>query len=234
MSCQSISQFRVSSLVIAVAAIAMLVFSSGCQLNRPNTTAGGLLGGTTGGILGGAIGSRQGKTEEGALIGAVAGSITGATLGNQTDRRNDQIQQQEIAYAQSAQQAAQAAQQSAVTFGQVIEMTRSGLSDELIINQINAAGIAQRPVTDDLIQLKQNGVSDNVIREMQTLGSRVNVVSNQPPRLYPAVPTVGVPVVHQPFCATPVIRRPPILVPQVYPGRVGRRGGRRGGFSINF
>ncbi len=143
----------------------LLSMQLGCLAARPNSAAGGLLGGTTGGILGAAIGSHNGKTKEGALIGAVAGGLSGMAIGNQTDEAN--IQNQRLANQQLA-----IAQQAAVTIPQVIEMSTSGLSDQLIINQINTNGMAQKLSTNDLIELKSRGLSDPVIREMQTVGNR--------------------------------------------------------------
>ena len=148
-----------------VVTISLALLQTGCAASRPNTIAGGLFGGTAGGVLGAAIGAHDGKAKEGALIGAVAGGLTGMALGDQADQTNARNMQ-------IANQQATIAQQSTVTIGQVIQMSQSGLSDELILNQVNANGFAQRLTTNDLLQLKSTGVGDNVIQRLQTIGSQ--------------------------------------------------------------
>ena len=55
----------------------------------------------------------------------------------------------------------------AVRYEDVIAMTRSGLSDDVISTHVRAHGMAQVATVNDLIWLKQQGVSDNVIRVIQ-------------------------------------------------------------------
>jgi hypothetical protein len=184
---------------------------------------GGLLGGTTGGMVGAAIGSHEGKTGEGALIGALAGGVTGAAIGNQTDVAN-------IRYQQTVNENAIAAQQAAVTMDQVIQMTQSGLSDELIQNQIKANGIAQRVSTNDLIQLKSQGVSDLVIRQLQTTGSQPPPV-NPPPQLYAPRPVINVNPYHPPvYRQVPIFRPSPVILR----GPVHRHRRPRAGFTLHM
>ena len=179
----------------------MFLAFAGCQSYHPNTTLGGLLGGTTGGLVGASIGSHDGKSGEGALIGAVAGGLTGAAIGNQADQANQRARE-------DAQQDAAEAQQSAVTMEQVYLMTQSGLSDELILNQIRNNGIDRRVTTNDVIQLKSYGVSEEVIRQMQNTGTRSEIGS---PHSYPSQPAIhvvpGVPACQQ----VPVFRPPPVF-----------------------
>jgi hypothetical protein len=54
-----------------------------------------------------------------------------------------------------------------VTMSDVIHMTRSGVSDQVIVSRIQANGMAQSPSVDDVIALSQEGVSDYVIASMQ-------------------------------------------------------------------
>jgi hypothetical protein len=185
------------NLIIVIAAATTCLVNLGCQSARPNATAGGLLGGTGGGIVGAAIGSQSGHTDEGALIGAIAGGVTGATLGNQVDVEN--YRRQQVANGRDF-----AARQAAVTLDQVVQLTQSGLSDELILNQIKSNGLAKSVTTSDLIQLKNYGVSDQVIRQMQTTGSAVT--RNTAPEIYPASP-----VFHGEPVYPPVFRAPPVI-----------------------
>lgn len=206
-----------------VAAAFFVIATTGCQgfPARPNTTVGGLIGGTTGSVIGSAIGSREGKTGEGALIGAIAGGITGSAIGNQTDRANLQREQfineqQQIAF------------QSAVTMDQVVQLSASGLSDELIINQIQANGVVARPTTNDLIHLKNNGVSDVVIGQIQAFGSHGIAHAPVPQQIIHAPPVIHTRTAIQRF---PRGARPvPVFHP---PTPVFRKGGRRG-IAIKF
>lgn len=184
----------------------ILVFQSGCLATRPNATTGGLLGGATGGIVGAAMGTPSGNSDSGALIGAVAGGLTGAAIGNQADEANLRAQKH-------ATEQAIAAQNSAVTLDQVIQMTGSGLSDELIANQIKANGVAQRIGTNDIILLKNQGVSESVILQLQTTSTRP-IPTLVAQRYQAPTPLIEVsPYCPPPVVARPIFRRPPVFVP---------------------
>lgn len=164
------SRKRCRNLILVV--VVSLVTCSGCQSFQPNTVAGGVLGTAMGGLTGAAIGSHQGKAGEGALIGALVGGTTGGVLGNQADRA-------EAAAASEHQAAIEHARQQAVSLDQVVQMTRSGLSDDVIINQIRSYGTLVVPTTSDLIVLKSNGVSDRVVAALQSgVAPRVPVAAD--------------------------------------------------------
>lgn len=168
---------------------------------RPNTAAGAVVGGASGSLIGAAIGSGEGKTGEGALIGGLIGAAAGGVMGNQADRADDvrqyQYQQQQLA-----------ARQSAITLQQIVEMSQNGLSPSVIVNQINSQGVWSRPTTNDLIVLKQNGVSDQVIAALQT-GRYVNEPTPSP--------VVREPIVHQPrLFVEPIIVAPIPHGPRYY------------------
>ena len=203
--------------------LSLCLFNTGCQTGRPNTTAGAMLGGATGGILGSAIGSPNGNSEEGAIIGALAGGLTGATIGNQAD-------QAEFRQRQAANERAAIARQAAVTLDQVVQMSESGLNEELIINQIKTQGMATPVSTNDLIQLKNYGVSDSVIRQMQSTGTNVNA-NSAPPEFYGANPVIHL----EPYC--PPNFRPPVILHHPHHFPIHQRGprrasGPRAGFSV--
>lgn len=54
-----------------------------------------------------------------------------------------------------------------VTPGDVIQMTRAGVNEELILNNIRAHGMAVALQPQDLIVLQQQGISPRVIATMQ-------------------------------------------------------------------
>lgn len=237
----SSAMHRISFILFA----ATVACSLGCQTG-PNFAAGGLLGGTTGGILGGAIGARDGKAGEGALIGAVAGGLAGAAIGNQQDANEIRAIEQ-VNQANRGAQAAyeQAVSESAITFAQVVQMTQSGLSEAIIVNQLQVNGVLVRPTPNDLIGLKSNGVSDRVINAIQTAplaGHQVSQAYPPAPNAYAAQAVYDSPAAYPP--QTVIVESAPVVGVIHAPGRVvgpgPRRGPRRGrgrpgfGVSIDF
>jgi outer membrane lipoprotein SlyB len=205
------SNFLLKSLGAFTIISVTVILQSGCQTARPNTAVGGLFGTAAGSVLGAAIGSHEGKSGQGALIGGLAGGGLGALLGNQADQANDRDQRNFNA----AQQQAQA---DAISMNQIVQMTRSGLSDELIANQIQRNGVLALPTTNDLILLKQNGVSDRVIQALQSarpagqlpLASQTRAVLVQPDLIYAEPICPGPPLFYEPapwhfnYCHGPV------------------------------
>ena len=146
-----------NTLSVLVAGFCCLA-TMGCQSVGPHQYRGGLIGGGAGSLIGAAIGATDGKPLEGAAIGGAIGSTIGSLEGRQVDQEN-------MAYQR-------AVNAQATHIDQVVQMTRSGLSEEVIINQIRSTGIAARPSHEQLIYLKNSGVSDRVISAMQGAGSR--------------------------------------------------------------
>lgn len=179
---------RITQLTIVTICVALL---SGCQTMGPNARAGTGVGGTMGALTGAAIGSRQGNALEGALIGGTLGGLAGATIGDAADEVN---YHNRIARQNQVQQI----QQAAVTTEQLAQMSASGLSEELIINQIQTSGVATNLSTNDLINLKQRGVSDRVISAYQNgwRGRFANQPSYPPAILVP----YGRPLPRRRFC----------------------------------
>ena len=146
--------------------ICVLIFT-GCQSVGPNQNRGSLIGAGAGSLIGAAIGSTDGKALEGAGVGGAIGATIGALEGRQTDLEN-------AAYQRTI-------QAHATQIDQVIQMTKSGLSEDVIINQIRSTGIAATPTHEQLIFLKNNGVSDRVISAMQGAGAAPRYVPVPPP-----------------------------------------------------
>ena len=149
-------QIRIN-LWVAVLFSAFCVITTGCQSVGPNQRQGGLIGAGAGSLIGAAIGSTDGKALEGAGIGGTIGATIGALEGRQVDQQNAAYQRE--------------LQARATHIDQVVQMTRSGLSEEVIINQIRSTGIVSPPTHEQLIFLKNNGVSDRVIAAMQGAGA---------------------------------------------------------------
>lgn len=132
----------------------------GCQSPGYHTASGAAIGGLTGAAIGAIAGSDTGKALEGAAIGAAAGGSLGGLVGNQVDR----AESEEAAVRQAGYNEAMA---RAVSPQQVVEMVNNGLSDQVISEQIRANGVTQTLSVNDLVYLKQRGVSDAVLNAMQ-------------------------------------------------------------------
>ncbi|MEO8496346.1 MAG: glycine zipper domain-containing protein, partial [Planctomycetota bacterium] len=124
-----------------------------------HTERGAVIGGLGGALAGAAIGNHNGEAGAGALIGGAAGLLGGALIGNSVDAeqsRQRYVQQQYIAQ-----------NSRAVTISEVLNMTKNGVSEGVIINQINQQGVQQRLEVSDVILLHREGVSEPVLTALQ-------------------------------------------------------------------
>lgn len=125
------------------------------------TVAGGGLGAVTGAIIGG-----RKQRGEGALIGAGVGALAGNILGRSADRADER--QAAVGSAVVGQANAQAAAM-ALANHDLVEMTRAGVSEDVIISAIQSRGGRFDVSPAGLISLKQSGVSDRVVSAAQNL-----------------------------------------------------------------
>lgn len=205
-SCQSVG-WRV---VVAMAVFSTTLLAGARSVHAQNKSRGAVLGGLGGAVVGGLIGDHNGKAGAGAAIGGAIGAVSGAVLGNARDqeiaqqRQQQYYSQQERVYVQQQQQ--QAYIQAAVSTSDIVSMSRSGLSDSVIVNQIHSRGVQRQLQVNDIISLHQQGVSENVITAMQNaqIGS-----APQPPVVIQQQPVV----VHQP----PVVVHERYVVPRYSP-----------------
>lgn len=148
--------FRHAGLLFAASIVCSL--SIGCK-SPYYADQGALAGGVGGAGLGALIGSASGHTGAGAVIGAAAGALTGGAVGGALDDIDAKN------HAQIA--AATRHPPTAVSVNDVVAMSRSGIDEQLIVNQLSANGL-QRPLqSNDVIYLQQNGVNPRVIGVMQ-------------------------------------------------------------------
>ena len=173
------------------------------------TDDGAILGGVTGAIIGGIAGNQNDETIEGVAIGGVVGAVAGGLLGRSQDQqaaRNFQFQQQQL------QREAQLINQS-VSMSDVIALTRSGVSTNLIINQIRTNGVRQQIGVQEILYLHQNGVTEPVIQEMQKIALAGSAVVTGPAVLTGPAVVAGPPVVARPVVTGSVIVGRPYLPP---------------------
>jgi outer membrane lipoprotein SlyB len=169
--------------IFAVATSAVLL--TGCvdpNGQQNNTGTGALIGGALGAITGAAIGGpRHGG--EGALIGAAAGLVAGGAVGNSMDQ-----QQQAQLRAQAPQSYVRVVQGQPLSTADVKAMARAGVSDDVIIAQIQGSHTVFNLSSADIIDLHNSGVSDRVVSFMQSTQnsavaapSTTTVVEEAPP-----------------------------------------------------
>lgn len=152
-------------LLVAIAAQSLTV--SSCA-NMNHAQSGAVMGTALGSVAGAVIGGESGHAAGGAVVGAVAGAMAGGVIGDAEDARVER----DVAMAQrdgavlQAQYLAQ--QQQGLTNFDLIRLTQSGVSDDVIVNMVNTRGGQFDLNTDSIIALKSNGVSDRVIVAAQT------------------------------------------------------------------
>lgn len=165
---------------------------SGC-MSPYRSDRGALAGGLTGAGVGALVGNAVGKTGPGAAIGAGVGALSGALIGNGLDEieaRNRAEIEARLGHPLAA---------GAVSIGDVIEMSRAGVADEVIINHLRNRGFSQPLEAADLIRLKQDGVSSRVVEAMQA----------PPPVIRAASPPPGPVIVEEHIVAPPPYWGPP-------------------------
>ncbi len=121
------------------------------------TGTGALAGAGVGALAGGLIGGNATGALIGAGVGALAGGLVGAALDEQDRKIMQQNAPQTLQKIDSKQQ---------LTIPDVVAMTKNGLSEEVIINQIKHTESIFHLTSDEIIELKNSGVSEKVIQCM--------------------------------------------------------------------
>ena len=182
------------SLILAVAGSAVLL--AGCvnpDGTQNNTGTGALVGGAMGALTGAAIGGRSHGGPD-ALIGAAAGALAGGLIGNSMDREQEARLQ-----AQAPQTYQRVDQGAPLSIADVKALANSGISEDVIINQIRSSGTVFHLNAADIIGLRDAGVTDKVVNCMintpATIGttpetSSATYIQQSPPP--PPVETVTV------------------------------------------
>lgn len=152
------SLLAVSQLFV-VATLSVVAFS-GCR-SPYHADRGAAIGGLGGAAVGSVVGAHNGNPLAGAVLGGALGALTGAVIGDGLDEV--EARNQAAIEARLGRQI-----QGTTTFGDIVTMSQAGLGDEVIATQIRHHGMERMPSAADLVALKQQGVSDGVLRAMQT------------------------------------------------------------------
>ncbi|HXG10527.1 MAG TPA: glycine zipper domain-containing protein [Gemmataceae bacterium] len=168
---------------LGAAALLPALLAGGCA-SMSNTDKGVLAGGGIGAGTGALIGSATGNTGLGAAVGGVIGAVSGGLVGNAVDKAERKAEEARLAAASAA--------PGPLGMTDIVQMTHQHIDDGIIISQIRTTGSVYHLSAQDIMWLKQNGVSDAVIREMQLTAAR------PARRVYTATPVYPVYVVPEP------------------------------------
>ena len=126
----------------------------------------------TGALVGAGLGVGAGTlispTPQGALIGGAVGAAAGGLVGSSLEDKNERPSHQNTPSSSSQEKEAT----NPLTIDDIKEMSRNGLSDNVIIGQIHATHSVFHLTTEEIIDLKNSGVSQRVIDHMIQSGNR--------------------------------------------------------------
>jgi outer membrane lipoprotein SlyB len=134
-----------------------LVLSS-CE---SKTGQGAIVGGALGALGGGLIAGNATGAVIGGAIGATAGALVGSALDEQDKKTMQQNAPQTLQKIESGQQ---------LSIYDVEAMSKNGLSDNVIIGQIQSTHSVFHLSSEQIIELKNAGVSEAVIEYMIQTG----------------------------------------------------------------
>lgn len=147
-------------LILVLAGSAVLL--TGCQNpdgTQNNTGSGALIGGVFGAIAGSAIGGpRNGGA--GALIGAAAGAVGGGLIGNSMDQ-----EQNARLRAQAPQTYVKVDQGQPLAVADVKALAKAGISEDVIISQIQNSHTVYHLSAADIIELWNNARTAEVLAD---------------------------------------------------------------------
>ena len=172
---------------LGLCTLTVAVVFTGCETpdGRPDRTGtGALAGGAIGAFSGAVLGGRH--AGEGALIGGAIGAITGGLIGHSMDQ-----EERERLRAQAPATYARIEQGNPLQVADIKAMVSSHVGDEVIISQIQSTHSVYHLSAADIIDLKNSGVSDNLIQYM--INTPSTATASAPPQPQPQVATDGPP-----------------------------------------
>jgi len=162
---------------VILAAAGMAVLLSGCvnpDGSPNNTGSGALIGGAFGAFTGAAIGGRHGGPD--ALFGAAAGALAGGLIGNSVDREQTARLQ-----AQAPRTYERIDQGSPLSLADVKALAQAGISEDVIKSQIQSSRTVFHLSATDIIDLRDAGVSDQIVNYMINTPTAVGASLEAPP-----------------------------------------------------
>lgn len=135
---------------IIAAVVGLTVAACGCANSQDRRAEGAVVGGVVGAGAGAIIGHQSKHAGQGAMLGGVLGALTGTLVGSQMKKPQ-----------------AQEANLQQVSVDEIVSMTGQGVSDDVIIDRIQATNSRFSLTSPQVELLKQKGVSQRVIDAMQ-------------------------------------------------------------------
>ncbi|HWY31150.1 MAG TPA: YXWGXW repeat-containing protein [Candidatus Acidoferrum sp.] len=166
---------KMKVLVLLMAGSALVL--TGCENpdgTQNHTGSGVLIGGAIGAITGAAIGGPN-NGGAGALIGAAAGAVGGGLIGHSMDE-----EQNARLRAEAPQTYVKVDQGQPLQVSDVEALVRAGVSDDVIISQIQNSRTVYHLAPSDIIGLRNAGVSDRVVNFMINTPSTIGNVAAAP------------------------------------------------------
>jgi uncharacterized protein YcfJ len=149
-------------ITIVFLAVIFSVSLTGCQGNKSRVAEGALIGGLLGATAGGIVGHQSGHGGAGAGIGLAAGALTGALVGSQIEQPN-QSPPANTGVNTGSQNPNQ------IALSEIVNLSKQGIHEDVIIDKIRLTNSAYSLSESDLTYLKEQGVSEKVIKVMQGL-----------------------------------------------------------------
>lgn len=174
--------FRGTSLVLSGAMVASLGAAGCSDLPGSKKTQGAVIGGATGAVAGAVIGGHGGRLI-GGLLGGAVGAGGGYLIGAQLEKGDSAERDKATKAAKNAETnpvtAEQARQASTadvngdgyVTMDEVVAMRKAGFTDTEMIDRLQRTGMFFELTPEQQKFLRDNGVSQRVIDEMQTMNA---------------------------------------------------------------
>jgi hypothetical protein len=155
--------------ILALASVSLLVAGCVNPNGTPNNAGTGVLaGGAMGALTGAAIGGRCHAGPD-ALIGAAAGAVVGGLVGLAADQeQNARIKAQTPPPYVVVPSVPPASSVQPTGIADVEAMTKAGVTDDVIIAQIQNTRTVYHLAAADVIGLRNAGVSDKVLNFMIT------------------------------------------------------------------
>ncbi len=163
-----------------IVALSAALFT-GCE-NLPGTKGqqGAVIGGASGAAAGAVVGGEKHRGA-GAIIGGVLGAAGGYVVGANSDKILNRDKDNAESAGRRAQTTPVTAEQARtartadvnndgyVTLDEVVAMKDAGLNDRDMLDRLQATGQVFDLTTESQQYLRDHGISENVIREMQNL-----------------------------------------------------------------
>lgn len=143
---------------VAFTLVALTVFLTSCE-NK--TASGALIGGGIGAGSGALIGNATGHAGAGALIGAGVGALAGGIIGNALEDKDRKSMEDK-----APKTLKKIDNGETLSVYDIKQMVNAGINDKVIISQIEATKSRFHLTSSDIIDLKNAGVSQNVIDAM--------------------------------------------------------------------